>query len=125
MLASSTLQAIVLTSRIAEAEKFYSGVLGLPLNGKSHGALIYDVGGSDLRVSPVTETRPSAHTVLGFAVPNLRAIVELLKQRGVGLERIAGLTHDSTGILTTADGAKVAWFRDPDGNLLSAVQYAG
>jgi catechol 2,3-dioxygenase-like lactoylglutathione lyase family enzyme len=124
MLASSTLQTIVLTSRIAEAEKFYSGVLGLPLNGKSHGALIYDVGGSDLRVSPVPETQPSAHTVLGFAVPNLRAIVELLKQRGVSLERFAGLTHDSTGILTTPEGAKVAWFRDPDGNLLSAVQYA-
>ena len=125
MLASSTLQTIVLTSRIAEAEKFYSGVLGLPLNGESHGALIYHVGGSDLRVSPVPETQPSAHTVLGFAVPNLRAIVELLKQRGVSLERIAGLTHDSTGILTTPDGAKVAWFRDPDGNLLSMVQYAG
>jgi len=125
MLASSTLQTIVLTSRIAEAEKFYRGVLGLPLNGESHGALIYDVGGSDLRVSPVPETQPSAHTVLGFAVPNLRAIVELLKQRGVSLERIAGLTHDSTGILTTPDGAKVAWFRDPDGNLLSMVQYAG
>lgn len=125
MLASSTLQTIVLTSRIAEAEKFYSGVLGLPLNDKSHGALVYDVGGSDLRVSPVPETRPSAHTVLGFAVPNLRAIVELLKQRGVGLERIAGLTHDSTGILTTPEGAKVAWFRDPDGNLLSVMQYAG
>jgi catechol 2,3-dioxygenase-like lactoylglutathione lyase family enzyme len=124
MLASSTLQTIVLTSRIAEAEKFYSGVLGLPLNGKSHGALIYDVGGSDLRVSPVPETQPSAHTVLGFAVPNLRAIVELLKQRGVSLERFADLTHDSTGILTTPEGAKVAWFRDPDGNLLSAVQYA-
>jgi catechol 2,3-dioxygenase-like lactoylglutathione lyase family enzyme len=124
MLASSTLQTIVWTSRIAEAEKFYSGVLGLQLNGRSHGALVYDVGGSDLRLSPVPATQPSAHTVLGFAVPNLRAIVELLKQRGVNLERLAGLTHDSTGILTTPEGAKVAWFRDPDGNLLSVVQYA-
>jgi catechol 2,3-dioxygenase-like lactoylglutathione lyase family enzyme len=124
MLASSTLQTIVWTSRIAEAEKFYSGVLGLPLNGRSHGALVYDVGGSDLRLSPVPATQPSAHTVLGFAVPNLRAIVELLRQRGVSLERFAGLTHDSTGILTTPEGAKVAWFRDPDGNLLSVVQYA-
>jgi catechol 2,3-dioxygenase-like lactoylglutathione lyase family enzyme len=86
--------------------------------------LIYDVGGSDLRVSPVPETQPSAHTVVGFAVPNLRAIVELLKQRGVRLERVAGLSHDSAGILTTPEGAKVAWFRDPDGNLLSLVQYA-
>jgi len=48
----------------------------------------------------------------------------LLTQHGVSLERFAGFTHDSTGILTTPDGAKVAWFRDPDGNLLSVVQYA-
>ena len=124
MLASSMLQTIVWTSRVAEAEKFYSGVLGLPLKGKSHGALIYDVGGSDLRVSPVPATQPSAHTVLGFAVTNLKAVVRLLMERGVSLERIAGLSLDSTGILTTPDGAKVAWFRDPDGNLLSVVQYA-
>jgi catechol 2,3-dioxygenase-like lactoylglutathione lyase family enzyme len=124
MLASSTLQTIVWTSRIAEAERFYSGVLGLPLKGKSHGALIYDVGCSELRVSPVPATQPSAHTVLGFAVTNLRAVVELLQECGVSLERIAGLSQDATGILTTPDGAKVAWIRDPDGNLLSVVQYA-
>jgi catechol 2,3-dioxygenase-like lactoylglutathione lyase family enzyme len=124
MLASSTLQTIVWTSRIAEAEKFYSGVLGLPLQGKSHGALVYDVGGSDLRVSPVPATQPSAHTVVGFGVTNLRAVVKLLTDRGVSFERFAGLSHDSAGILTTPDGAKVAWFRDPDGNLLSVVQYA-
>jgi hypothetical protein len=98
--------------------------LGLPLQGKSHGALIYDVGGSDLRVSPVPATQPPAHTVLGFAVTNLRAVVELLQDRGVSLERFAGFAHDSTGILRTPDGAEVAWFRDPDGNLLSVVQYA-
>jgi catechol 2,3-dioxygenase-like lactoylglutathione lyase family enzyme len=125
MLASSTLQTIIWTSRIAEAEKFYSGALGLPLQGKSHGALIYDVGGSVLRVSPVPATQPSAHTVLGFAVANLRAVVKLLTDRGVRLERIAGLSHDSAGILSTPDGALVAWLRDPDGNLLSVAQYAG
>jgi catechol 2,3-dioxygenase-like lactoylglutathione lyase family enzyme len=124
MLASATLQTIVWTSRIAAAEQFYSGVLGLTLTGKSHGALLYDVGGSDLRVSPVPTTQPSAHTVAGFAVSNLRAIVELLMQRGVNFERVAGLTHDAMGIVTTPDGAKVAWFRDPDGNLLSVVQYS-
>lgn len=124
MLASSKLQTIVCTSRLAEAEKFYSGVLGLPLKGTSHGALIYDVGGGDLRVSPVPATQPSAHTVLGFAVCSLTANLEWLTARGVSFERIAGLPLDAAGILTTPDGAQVAWFRDPDGNLLSMVQYA-
>jgi catechol 2,3-dioxygenase-like lactoylglutathione lyase family enzyme len=124
MLASSKLQTIVWTSRMAEAEQFYGQVLGLPLRGKSHGALVYDVGGSDLRVSPVPTTQPSAHTVVGFSVADIAATVAMLTKRGVSLERIPGLPHDSMGILRTPDGAKVAWFRDPDGNLLSIVQYA-
>jgi catechol 2,3-dioxygenase-like lactoylglutathione lyase family enzyme len=124
MLASSTLQTIVWTSRIEEAEKFYGQVLGLQVKARSHGALVYDVGGSDLRVSPVPSTQPSAHTVLGFAVPDVQAIVESLTERGIRFERITGFPHDSMGILTTPDGARVAWLRDPDGNLLSIVQYA-
>ncbi|HTD72508.1 MAG TPA: VOC family protein [Steroidobacteraceae bacterium] len=124
MLADAQLQTIVWTSRIPEAEKFYSEVLGLPLKTKSHGALVYSVGGSDLRVSPVPSTHPSAHTVLGFAVSDIRTAVETLAARGVILERFAAFPHDPQGILTTPDGAQVAWFRDPDGNLLSIVQYA-
>ena len=108
---------------MAEAEQFYGEVLGLPLKGRSHGALLYDVGGGDLRVSPVPSTQPSAHTVLGFSVLDVAATVALLARRGVGFERIAGLHHDTNGVLVNPDGAKVAWFRDPDGNLLSIVQY--
>ena len=124
MLASSTLQTIVWTSRIPEAEKFYGEVLGLRFKARSHGALVYDVGGSDLRVSPVPSTQPSAHTVLGFAVADVRTIVESLTAHGIHFERIAGFPHDSLGIITTPDGSRVTWFRDPDGNLLSIVQYA-
>jgi catechol 2,3-dioxygenase-like lactoylglutathione lyase family enzyme len=124
MLAASKLQTIVLSSRLAEAEKFYGGVLGLELRGKSHGALVYDVGGADLRVSPVPSTQPSPHTVLGFAVADLSAVMNALSLRGVEWERFAHFPQDAAGVLVTPDGAKVAWFRDPDGNLLSIVQYA-
>jgi catechol 2,3-dioxygenase-like lactoylglutathione lyase family enzyme len=124
MLADSQLQTIVWTSRIPEAEKFYSEVLGLPLKARSHGALVYSVGGSDLRVSPVPATQPSAHTVVGFAIADIRTAVDTLAARGIILERFAAFPHDPQGVLTTPDGAQVAWFRDPDGNLLSIVQYA-
>jgi catechol 2,3-dioxygenase-like lactoylglutathione lyase family enzyme len=124
MLATSKLQTIVLSSRLAEAEKFYGDVLGLKLKGKSHGALVYDVGGADLRVSPVPSTQPSPHTVLGFAVADLSADMNVLSLRGVEWERFANFPQDAAGVLVTPDGAKVAWFRDPDGNLLSVVQYA-
>ena len=122
MLAASKLVTLVWTSRIAEAERFYSEVLGLPLTGKSHGALLYQVGGGDLRVSPVPTTQPSAHTVLGFAVADVGAVVAQLTARGVSLERFPGFPHDAGGMVVTPEGAKVAWFRDPDGNLLSVVQ---
>jgi catechol 2,3-dioxygenase-like lactoylglutathione lyase family enzyme len=124
MLASSRLQTIIRSARIPEAEKFYGAILGLPLKSKSHGALVYQVGGSDLRVSPVPSTQPSAHTVLGFAVPDIGTVIASLRKCGVTLETFAALPHDADGVLTTPEGAKVAWFRDPDGNLLSIVQYA-
>ena len=124
MLASSKLQTIVLSSRLAEAEKFYGDVLGLKLKGKSHGALVYDVGGADLRVSPVPSTQPSPHTVLGFAVADLSTVMNALSMRGVEWQRFAHFPQDAAGVLVTPDGAKVAWFRDPDGNLLSLVQYS-
>jgi catechol 2,3-dioxygenase-like lactoylglutathione lyase family enzyme len=124
MLASSKLQTIVLSSRLAEAEKFYGDVLGLKLKGKSHGALVYDVGGADLRVSPVPSTQPSPHTVLGFAVADLSAVMNTLSMRGVEWERFAHFPQDAAGVFVAPDGAKVAWFRDQDGNLLSLVQYS-
>lgn len=124
MLADAQLQTIVWTSRIPEAEEFYSEVLGLPLKARSHGALVYSVGGGDLRVSPVPSTQSSAHTVLGFAVADVRTVLKDLAARGVVFERFAGFPQDSLGVLTTHDGAQVAWFRDLDGNLLSIVQYA-
>jgi catechol 2,3-dioxygenase-like lactoylglutathione lyase family enzyme len=124
MLASSKLQTIICTSRIEEAEPFYSGVLGLHRKGRSDGAWVYDVGGSELRVSPVPSTQPTSHTVVGFAVDDLSVVITSLNARGVKFERFPGFAHDENGVFMTPDGAKVVWFRDPDGNLLSIVQYA-
>ena len=63
---SAKLEVIICTSKIQHAEQFYGGVLGLPLQARSQGALVYDVGGTSVRVSPVPSTRPSEHTVLGL-----------------------------------------------------------
>lgn len=123
MLANAQLQTIVWTSRMPQARAFYGDILGLPLKGESHGAAIFEVGGADLRVSPVPQTAPSEHTVAGFAVGDVRAVVRELSAHGVAFERFAGFPQDEEGVLKTPDGALVAWFRDPDGNLLSVVQY--
>ena len=124
MLGSARLQTIVWTSDKARAAGFYGGVLGLALKGESHGALVYEVGGGELRVSPVPTTEPSPHTVLGFAVDDVDAVASALAGKGVAFERFAGFEHDARGVWRAPDGARVAWLRDPDGNLLSVVQYA-
>lgn len=109
---------------IGRSEQFYSNVLGLSLVGRSHGALIYRVGRGVLRVSPVPSTEPSKHTVVGFEVADVHLVVADLTAKGVALERFPGFSHDEAGVWSAPDGTRVAWFRDPDGNLLSVVRYA-
>ncbi len=124
MLSRSCLQSIILTSRMAEARQFYQDVLQLPLRTISDGALVFDVSGSDLRVSPVPSTTPSTHTVIGFTVEDLDATISALEMRGISFERFERLSHNEHGAVVTPDGGRVAWFRDPDGNILSIVQFA-
>ncbi len=123
MLSNSKLQSIIWTSRIVESKEFYRHVLGLVLKDKSDGALVFDVNGSDLRVAPVPSTTPSEHTVLGFDVPDVDSIITFLAGQGIEFERFDGFPHAENGALTTPDDSRVAFFRDPDGNLLSVVQF--
>ncbi|MBV8681850.1 MAG: VOC family protein [Caulobacteraceae bacterium] len=124
MLSSARLQTLVCTADIARGRRFYSEILGLRLKCQSHGADVYDVGEADLRLSPVPSTKRSEHTVVGFAVEDLDAVAEALQQKGVATERFPGFQHDVRGVWRAPDGARVLWIRDPDGNLLSVVQYA-
>ena len=124
MLTDSRLQTLVCTTRLAEAEAFYTDILGLERKGTSDGALVFNVGGGDLRISPVPSLTPSEHTVLGFEVDDVEAVIAGLAERGVDFVRFDGFPHEESGLLTTPDGSRVAWIRDPDGNLLSIVQYA-
>ena len=124
MLSAARLQTLVWTQDTAKAQAFYSDVLGLPLREQSFGALVYAVGGGELRVSPVPSTTPSEHTVVGFAVTDIDAIATALAEKRVATERFPNFQHDPRGVWRAPDGTQVLWFRDPDGNLLSVVQYA-
>jgi catechol 2,3-dioxygenase-like lactoylglutathione lyase family enzyme len=123
MLENPRLQSIILTARIEAARAFYEDVLGLQLTAQSDGALVFNVGGCDLRVSPVPEVVPSEHTVIGFAVDDLEAAVHALTRSGVALERFDEMPHDAVGVVVSPDGARVAWARDPDGNIISIVEF--
>lgn len=122
-LAEAKLQTLVWSSDVARSKAFYSEVLGLPLEGRSHGALVYRVGSGTLRVSPVPSTTPAEHTVFGLEVDDVEGTVAGLVAKGVEFERFPGFSHDEAGVWAAPDGSKVAWFRDPDGNLVSLVRY--
>lgn len=103
--------------------QFYHRILGLTLKGEDQFAFVFAVGEADLRVTKLPAVIPSPHTVVAFAVDDLDSVLAALTQAQVRLERFPMLAHDSQGVWTSPDGARAIWFRDPDLNLLSAVQY--
>ncbi|MBI3877022.1 MAG: VOC family protein [Verrucomicrobia bacterium] len=123
MLNSSKIISFVATQNPARARKFYQRTLGLKLVSDDPFALVFDAHGTMLRVQKVQDFSPATHTVLGWKVRSIRAVVAKLAKRGVRFERYAGLVQDELGVWTTPSGAKVAWFKDSDGNTLSLTQF--
>lgn len=106
------------------ARKFYRDKLGLRLIREDLPfALVFDVGGITLRVTIVENLKPAPFTVFGWQVPNVAAAVEALEKMGVRFQRYPGMQQDEQGIWTSPGGAKIAWFKDLDGNTLSLSQH--
>ena len=122
MLSSSNLIAFVATTNADKARAFYEGKLGLRLLEDSPFALVFDGNGVMLRVLKVQSLNPATHTTLGWHVTDIRATITALSQNGVVFERYPRLSQDPLGIWSSPSGAHVAWFKDPDGNVLSLTQ---
>jgi catechol 2,3-dioxygenase-like lactoylglutathione lyase family enzyme len=107
----------------ARALVFYCGPLGLALRSSDDFGDFIDAGPGLIRMTVVPDRTPSPHPVLGWNVPDIRAAVEALSARGVTFAIYEGMGQDELGIWTAPDGkAKVAFFTDPDGNVLSLAQ---
>jgi catechol 2,3-dioxygenase-like lactoylglutathione lyase family enzyme len=122
MLADCDVIAFTATAQPDRARGFYEGVLGLRLLADEPFGLVFDAHGVMLRVAKVPALAPAPHTVLGWRVADVHAKVEALAARGVVFERYGGLAQDAGGVWMSPSGARVAWFKDPDGNLLSLTQ---
>ncbi|HEV2418353.1 MAG TPA: VOC family protein [Terriglobia bacterium] len=107
-----------------KARSFYEGVLKLPLISADSFASVFDANGTILRVTKVAEFKPHSFTILGWVVADVNTTVLDLQAQGVRFEKYAGMNQDERGIWTSPNGAKVAWFKDPDGNILGITQYA-
>jgi catechol 2,3-dioxygenase-like lactoylglutathione lyase family enzyme len=122
MLTTARPMAFVATADAARARAFYQDTLGLHLVADEPFALVFDLAGTMLRVQKVQHLTPADHTVLGWHVDDLPAAVDTLAARGVRFERYGFFEQDERGIWCAPGGARIAWFKDPDGNTLSLTQ---
>lgn len=106
----------------ARARAFYSGVLGLEVSEETPFAIVCRVPGGELRLAKTPDFSPQPFTVAGWQVGDITAEMAALAAKGVGFEVFDQMPQDAEGIWTTPDGARICWFRDPDGNLLSLTQ---
>ncbi|MET0594122.1 MAG: VOC family protein [Polyangiaceae bacterium] len=118
-ISENPLVAFLATRDAARARAFYEGALGLRVVDDTPFALVFEVKGTQLRIQKVETFAPHPFTSLGWKVSDIAQAVGDLQKRGIAFERYDFLSQDSSGVWTTPDGAKVAWFKDPDGNTLS------
>ena len=123
MLADSPITAFAATADRERARAFYRDTLGLKLVEDTDFALVFAAGGTELRVTIVNQVVTAPYTVLGWRVEDIRRTVLALRERGVTFEQFSSIKQDTFGIWTSPGRAKVAWFKDPDGNILSLSQH--
>jgi catechol 2,3-dioxygenase-like lactoylglutathione lyase family enzyme len=123
MLTHNNAISFVATRNASAARSFYEGTLGLTLVADEHFALVFNVNGRMLRIAKTESLSPAAHTVLGWEVDDIEAKVKELAARGVAFLRFEGMPQSAAGIWNSPSGARVAWFKDPDGNNLSLTQF--
>ena len=123
MLASSKIVGFVPTKNSEKAREFYEGKLGFRFVSDDQFALLLRAGENLIRVTKAQDFTPAKYTVLGWEVQNIEAMVRWLHERGVVFEKYPFIQDQELGIWSAPGGSKVAWFKDPDGNVLSISQH--
>jgi catechol 2,3-dioxygenase-like lactoylglutathione lyase family enzyme len=122
MLRTAPIRAYIPAADIARARTFYEGVLGLHPREEFAGGVIYECGGTEVFMYPTPNAGTSQASQAFWQVDDVEAEVAGLKSRGVTFEE-----YDMPGLKTrngilTAGGAKTAWFKDTEGNILAVSQ---
>jgi len=123
MLAAGKMVGFVPTKDYDKARAFYEGKLEFEFVSLDQYALVMSVGGHRIRIAKVPNFTPLQGTILGWEVNNIETVVIWLGDRGVPSEKYPFVQDRELGIWTTPNGDKVAWFKDPDGNILSVSQH--
>jgi catechol 2,3-dioxygenase-like lactoylglutathione lyase family enzyme len=123
MLASMNMMGFLLTKDYAKARAFYEGRLAFEFVSLDQFALVMQAGQNMIRIVKVPTFTPLESTVLGWQVGDIEAVVHWLAKRGVEFDKYPFVQDKERGIWTAPGGSKVAWFKDPDGNVLSVSQH--
>lgn len=123
MLGSHNIAAFIQITNVEKARDFYEGILGLRFVKDDGFAAVFDANGIMVRAAKMKEFTPFQSTVLGWQVANIEEMVRALQKKGVRFEIFGFFKQDELGIWTAPTGDKVAWFKDPDGNILSVSQH--
>ena len=123
MLAQGKITGFVPTTDYDKARAFYEGKLGFGFVSLDQYALVMSVGGHRIRITKMPNFTPLQGTILGWEVQDIQAVATWLRDRGVTLEKYPFVQDRDLGIWTTPSGDRVAWFKDPDGNILSIAQH--
>jgi catechol 2,3-dioxygenase-like lactoylglutathione lyase family enzyme len=123
VLETGKLTGFVPTLDYEKARAFYEGKLGFKFVSLDQFALVMSVGGHMIRISKLPSFAPLQATILGWQVDDIESVAKWLRDREVTLEKYPFVQDRELGIWTAPSGDKVAWFKDPDGNILSVSQH--
>ncbi|GMN04031.1 VOC family protein [Erythrobacter sp. MTPC3] len=107
-----------------EARAFYGEVMGFVLTDDNPFSFEFDAAGTMLWVQKVEEFAAHPFTQIGWGVNDIVGERDRLVEHGAEFLRFEFMEQDERDIWTAPDGAKICWFRDPDGNTLSLTQRA-
>ena len=123
MLGDQKIVAFAPTTDFERARAFYEGILGLRFKREDGFALVLDANGTMLRIAKIPGFEPARFTILGWEVQGIHELVATLSSKGIGFEQFGLPNQDESGVWIAPSGDKVAWFKDPDGNILSLSEH--
>jgi catechol 2,3-dioxygenase-like lactoylglutathione lyase family enzyme len=119
MLGNAPYVGFIPVTNLASANDFFVDTLGLTFVYEDEFALVVAANGTTIRITLVADQRPQSFTIAGWSSDDVAATVSQLKTDGVVFRRYDGLDQDELDIWHAPGGNLVAWFSDPDNNVLS------
>ncbi|HET7176033.1 MAG TPA: VOC family protein [Gammaproteobacteria bacterium] len=122
MLKDAPIRAYLPATDVKRAREFYEGVIGLEAKETYAGGVVYACGGAEVFLYPTPNAGTSKASQAFWQVADVAAEVQALKARGVKFEEYEFPGFRMVDSILSGGGAKTAWFKDTEGNILAISQ---